>query len=427
MRKAMRTLTVFLALYLVVYSNASGQERPSAAKILEEILFDSGIQTARQKFGEMTTSNKEDYHFDEEEFIASGFKLQVAGKVKAASAMYKMNTELFPRSARAWIQLAQVYTLLVDKKKATECYEQILTFDPDNGVAREELNWLDPRIDDARHETKIARRFASGEHTGLTGPYMGQNPPGLIPEKFAPGIVSTYGAREIGCTFSDDGKAFYFKRSGVGVMVSYWREDGWTAPELTNIQGGEMFIWPGDGHMYLNVRVPAPEGSEQRMLFGIGRLEKMSNGWGKPDFLVPGMFVTIADNGTLYTSWFFENGFDVIKYPLVNGQYNNHEILSPAVNSREFDAHPCVAPDESFLIFDSTREGSHSFSDLYVSFRDEHGEWTNAVNFGEQINLPGISQCPMLSHDGKYLFWNLHNDIYWVDAGIIDQLRPVEE
>jgi hypothetical protein len=425
----MKAIKIFIAVVLTLFISrlpALGQEKQSAAEILEVVILDSGILSGQQKFKDMNASESGKYNFDEQEFNELAFKLQLDGKVETALEIYKMNTELFPRSGQAWSRLAKCHVLLVDRDKAAENYEKALAVDPNNSSAREELGWMEPRIQDAKFETKIPRKFEPGVQTGLAGIYLGQKPPGLTPEKFAPGIVSTYGAREIGCTFSPDGKAFYFKRPGIGVMVSHWREGGWTAPEKTDIDGGEMYIWPKDGHMYLNVMVQAPEGSEQNTQYGIGVLEKSGTEWGKPQFLVPGMFVTLSKTGTIYTSWFFEGDFDVIKYTPIDGVYSTHEVLGPAVNSAVFDAHPCVAPDESFLIFDSTRKGSFAFSDLYISFRDKNGQWTEAVNMGEEVNMPGINQCPMLSPDGKILFWNSHNDIYWVDAKIIEILKQEE-
>ena len=43
----------------------------------------------------------------------------------------------------------------------------------------------------------------------LNGPYLGQKPPGMTPEIFAPGIVST-GMSELNSAFSPDGREFYF-------------------------------------------------------------------------------------------------------------------------------------------------------------------------------------------------------------------------
>ena len=43
----------------------------------------------------------------------------------------------------------------------------------------------------------------------LKGPYLGQKPPGMTPEIFAPGIISTNLDERI-AAFTPDGKEFYF-------------------------------------------------------------------------------------------------------------------------------------------------------------------------------------------------------------------------
>ena len=43
---------------------------------------------------------------------------------------------------------------------------------------------------------------------------------------------------------------------------------------------------------------------------------------------------------------------------------------------------------------------------------------------GDVLNSPDIDYCPMVSPDGEVLFFSRGNDIYWVDAQIIEQFRP---
>lgn len=104
------------------------------------------------------------------------------------------------------------------------------------------------------------------------------------------------------------------------------------------------------------------------------------------------------------------------------------------------------------LIFTSERPGGLGSGDLYISFIDEEGNWTKAKHMGDKINTPGSEYCPMISPDGKYLFFTsarrstrripdkpltydnfkkIHSrslnglsDIYWVDARIIQGLKP---
>ncbi|MBE0664240.1 MAG: hypothetical protein IH584_00350, partial [Candidatus Aminicenantes bacterium] len=48
------------------------------------------------------------------------------------------------------------------------------------------------------------------EFPKLSGPYLGQKPPGLTPKIFAPGIVSSKDNYEFKIAFTPDGKEIYF-------------------------------------------------------------------------------------------------------------------------------------------------------------------------------------------------------------------------
>ena len=63
---------------------------------------------------------------------------------------------------------------------------------------------------------------------------------------------------------------------------------------------------------------------------------------------------------------------------------------------------------------------------LYISFKKEDGSWTQAKNIKPTINTNG--SLATLSPDGKYLFYNcnLDQNIYWLDAKIIEDLKPKE-
>ena len=69
----------------------------------------------------------------------------------------------------------------------------------------------------------------------LKGPYLGQKPPGMIPEIFAPGIISSTEFIEFKGSFSPDGKEYYFYKHALPEFIStlYFTrvENGvWTEP-----------------------------------------------------------------------------------------------------------------------------------------------------------------------------------------------------
>jgi len=100
-------------------------------------------------------------------------------------------------------------------------------------------------------------------------------------------------------------------------------------------------------------------------------------------------------------------------------------------------AHPYIAPDESYLMWDAVREDGYGDSDLYISFRQKDGSWGAVINLGAQVNSKHEEGGVRVTPDGKYLtFWrggvNVREDgsryvegsPYWVDAKIIETLRP---
>ena len=82
-----------------------------------------------------------------------------------------------------------------------------------------------------------------------------------------------------------------------------------------------------------------------------------------------------------------------------------------------------IAPDESYIIFCSARKSGFGRGDLYISFKDENGGWQEAQNMGKPINTEKHELCPFMTSDGRYLFYTSNQNIYWVDAAILETYR----
>lgn len=68
--------------------------------------------------------------------------------------------------------------------------------------------------------------------------------------------------------------------------------------------------------------------------------------------------------------------------------------------------------------------------DLYISFKQQDGEWGPAINMGPEVNSDKWDAYASVTPDGKYILFNRgidddgnNIDVYWVDAKIIDKLR----
>jgi len=72
-----------------------------------------------------------------------------------------------------------------------------------------------------------------------TSDYLGQTPPGLTPEIFAPDIISVEGRYEYGLAVSPDGDEIFFTADdpGRGLTVVRRVDDTWTTPKVANLRG----------------------------------------------------------------------------------------------------------------------------------------------------------------------------------------------
>ena len=277
----------------------------------------------------------------------------------------------------------------------------------------------------------------------LSGPYLGQKPPGLSPKIFAPDIVSTEEYKEFGITFTPDGTEFYFTRGSIefrqnAILVCHIKDGFWTKPETASFSGrhydDEPHITLDGSKMFFGSERPKPHFRNGDRPYGLWMMKRAEDAWEESKYYGPGMYVTSASNGTIYYTVRLEKeDWGIVKALLVDNQYKKPELLSGGINSPYFDGHPCIAPDESFLIFDSRRPsaaGGEGDIDLYICFRNEDGLWGETINMGNAINTSQEEHVASLSPDGKYLFfargeperWN----IYWVDAKIIQKYRPKE-
>ena len=144
-----------------------------------------------------------------------------------------------------------------------------------------------------------------------------------------------------------------------------------------------------------------------------------------PANLIVGPGFSIARNRNIYIDLWEGNLLDIYLLRFEKGQYNPPEKLSDAVNSDSLDYGTYIDPDERFLIFASRRQGNYGETDLYISYKNPDGTWKPATNTGAAINSIYGATYPLISPDGKYLFFNswksedLGYNPYWIKADFI--------
>lgn len=254
----------------------------------------------------------------------------------------------------------------------------------------------------------------------LEGPYLGQKPPGLTAEVFAPGIVST-GLYELFSAFTPDMKEFYFVRydeDDKSSMIVLKSQNNQWHKSIVGPRVGEPFISPDGKTMHLGRRF----------------MERTNAGWSEIKSLdspfkdFPIMRLSASAKGTYY---FDAMGEESIRYSrLIGGKREEPKALN--IDFGKHNAHPWIAPDESYLIWDDQRESGYGSADIYISFRQKDGSWGPAINMGDKINSEKGDSYATVTPDGKYILFNRsidkdNVDIYWVDAQIIETLRHNQE
>lgn len=299
--------------------------------------------------------------------------------------------------------------------------------------------------DENNHKDMLPLIVKLGGNTGpqlfpdLSGPYLGQAPPGSNSKIFAPDIVSP---NHCSITISPDGKEICWATDSY-IMMSRLQNSTWTKPDTVPFSKvkneGSLddvpFITPDGRKMFFTSTRPI--GSDSTGKENIWYSVKTAAGWSKPEPAgeeVNGMLlhwqVSVSDSGTLYfggigKDYYGGNG-DIYFSRLVNGKYEKPLNIGPGINCDALEGMPYIAPDESYILFSrQTISGSMSYNGFCISFRGNDGEWLTPVSL-EKYTPEGV--CPSVSPDGKYFFFMSNGGtVHWMDAKFIDELRPVKK
>jgi WD40-like Beta Propeller Repeat len=300
------------------------------------------------------------------------------------------------------------------------------------------------------------------------GKYFPTTYPDSVAQLFFPGFIST-GLAELNSLYTPDGKEFLycidigamnFKLLFVKIEGNYWNE-----PEIASFTkkytGVDAFYENNGNRIYYCSNRPINEGAELKD-WDIWYVDRTMNDWSEPKNIgspinseADEFYPTMAENGNLYFQSVRKDtkgSRDIYVSKYINGKYLEPENLGDSINSKGFEGDCFIAPDESYIIFSAVnRPNGFGIGDLYISYKINDSIWTKAKNLGPNINSRYHENCPIVSNDGKYLFFtsrkineeflndsinfsiikeinnqpqNGKGDIYWVDAKVIQDLRP---
>ena len=275
----------------------------------------------------------------------------------------------------------------------------------------------------------------------LRGPWLGQPEPVDSPEPFALGIVSghSFDSAPSPAAFSPDGTEMYWTRAFRGPISFSRSENGrWTPPEpapfLSGYGEGEPIFSP-DGHRlyFLSMRplTPGAEPGKENIWY----VEREGEGWSEPRPVDPAVndyghhwLFSVSGSGTLYFSSIRDGGYgdrDLYRSRMVNGTHQPPENLGPVLNSDGMEHTPFIAPDESYILFASTGHGDHpGMFHFLISYRDADGGWSPPQALDRVTEPVTDPLCPLVTADGRFLFFIGSGDVWWTRADFIEEMRP---
>ncbi len=276
--------------------------------------------------------------------------------------------------------------------------------------------------------------------TMSTSYYLNQQPPGIIAEIFAPGMLSTEALEHASPVFSPDGKTVFWSIMKLPSYQLYLKEMNlvngqWTpahTPSFSDTSTNEVYpCFSPDGNI-LYFSSDRSENSSESKKNKLWFVRKINEGWSDAKVLDSitfeyGIYANaVSKNWKRYFSGGPNGSLDWNIYETEKG--NAPRRLPTHINSPGYEDGPFIAPDESYLIFETDRPGTvESSIDLYISFRNKDGDWTIPMNMGPTINTKGSERFAKVSNDGKFLFFGRNTgngfDIYWISAAIIDGLK----
>ena len=272
----------------------------------------------------------------------------------------------------------------------------------------------------------------------LSGDYFGQQPPGDVPEVFAPGIISGQ-ALHATPSLTPDGNEIYWAVTGSSPGASrvwYSRRVGnrWTEPALAPFSESEEadnpVVSPDGQSLIFNSDRPVGGDARER----IWRVDRQSDGFRSDPSPVDPVIndyalhwqVSIDEHGGLYfgSERAPSQGLDDIFHSeFRDGQFQMPDNLGQPINTQGHESMPSIDPQSRFLIF--SRQSYGEATGLFASVRDVDGSWSDPIDV--TLARPDVQgECPQLTPDGRFLFFLRYEsgtfNVYWVDAQFLYDL-----
>jgi len=237
--------------------------------------------------------------------------------------------------------------------------------------------------------------------------------------QFAPGIIST-NAFEINAVFNKAGDKVLFARCSndfkkCTMMSSEYQSGKWQEPIAFPFSGDYLEADPyydeNEEFIYFVSKRPITEGSEAAKSVNLWRTKYTKNGWQAPEYLpelssdADDLYPSITNNGDLYFPSFRNQQRKLYVAKKTSNGFKPPVALPAEMFGKDGQiGDSVVLPDGNTIIFSMRRADSVGRGDLYISQLIDN-QWTIARSLGEKVNTPNHEFTPIVTPDGKYLFF----------------------
>lgn len=234
-----------------------------------------------------------------------------------------------------------------------------------------------------------------------------------------------YNVRDF-CISTDGNEAFITIQSpngGISQLATIKKENNeWLEPKLLPFCDSFMYLEPflsmnGNRLFFVSDR-PLDDSIDKKKDFDIWYVDRSSKNdeWSEPKNIgkpinsdLDEFYPSVSDNNNLYFTMDSPDGLgkdDIYFCKWEAGKYLAPVLLNENINSKGYEFNAFISKKENFILFTKYNEKDGQGSgDLYISKKDESGEWKKAKNIGIPINTKYMEYCPFYDEENQILYF----------------------
>jgi hypothetical protein len=227
-----------------------------------------------------------------------------------------------------------------------------------------------------------------------------------------------------------------YKQNKRCLVVLNQINENWTDAKILNISGKYQDIEPfysnNGNRLYFASNRPIYN-DVTRDDYNIWYSDRIEDSWSEPialDSIIntrgDEFFPSLSDKGNLFFTATRDDGIgreDIFMSEFIDNEFTVPKPLPGEINTSKFEFNAYISPEENLIIFSSFgRSDGFGGGDLYISRKDDSGNWTASKNLGKSINSNKLDYCPFVD-------WKSRNFYFTSERMLLDtkKLENIDE